>query len=78
MLPLSAYAHLPHAALWRTGGGLENEVLIQFEFAIVQSVEGCSHWNSLLGSSGIARGAARKFNCSPSRFLQKRLMPDNW
>ncbi|WCR28742.1 hypothetical protein L3476_08440 [Paenibacillus thiaminolyticus] len=40
MLPLSAYAHLPHAALWRTGGGLENEVLIQFEFAIVQSVEG--------------------------------------
>ncbi|MGG4397808.1 hypothetical protein ABEX25_26280 [Paenibacillus thiaminolyticus] len=25
MLPLSAYAHLPHATLWRTGRGLEYE-----------------------------------------------------
>lgn len=40
MLPLSACAHLPHAALWRTGGGLENEVLIQFEFAIDHTSEG--------------------------------------
>lgn len=39
MLGLSAYAHLPHASLLRTKGGLENEVLIQFEFLIDYSVE---------------------------------------
>ncbi len=39
MLPSSACAHLPHAALWRTKGGLENEVLIQFEFALDHSLE---------------------------------------
>lgn len=39
MLGLSAYAHLPHAALLRTKGGLENEVLIQFEFFIDNSIE---------------------------------------
>ncbi|MFD0713343.1 hypothetical protein [Paenibacillus sp. GCM10027626] len=40
MLPLAACAHLPHATLWRTGGGLKNEVLIQFEFAIEPSAAG--------------------------------------
>ncbi|MFX3634222.1 MAG: hypothetical protein ACE3L7_16950 [Candidatus Pristimantibacillus sp.] len=40
LLSLSQFAHLPHAALNRTGGGLENEVLIQFEFGIDRSIEG--------------------------------------
>lgn len=34
------FAHLPHAALLRTGGGLENEVLIQFELGIDYTAEG--------------------------------------
>ncbi|MNW48453.1 hypothetical protein D3C74_258190 [compost metagenome] len=39
LLGLSPYAHLPHATLLRTKGGLENEVLIQFEFCIDNSAE---------------------------------------
>lgn len=37
MLGSSSCAHLPHTALLRTGGGLEKEVLIQFEFVIDNS-----------------------------------------
>lgn len=40
MLQLSTYAHLPHCTLYRTDGGLENEVLIQFEFCIDRTLEG--------------------------------------
>lgn len=39
MLRLSEFSHLPHASLYRTNGGLENEVLIQFEFSIDYSLE---------------------------------------
>lgn len=39
MLSLSAYAHLPHASLQRTRGGLDNEVLIQFDFTLDNSAE---------------------------------------
>lgn len=39
MLGYSACAQLPHAALLRTGGGLEQEVLIQFEIAFDYSPE---------------------------------------
>ncbi|WP_432663968.1 hypothetical protein R9X47_25755 [Wukongibacter baidiensis] len=39
MLGLSEFSHLPHASLLRTNGGLEDEVLIQFEFSIDYSVE---------------------------------------
>lgn len=39
MLKQPEYAHLPHASLLRTNGGLENEVLIQIEFLIDYSVE---------------------------------------
>jgi len=38
-LGYSAYAHLPHAALLRTGGGLKGEVLLQFELAFDYSPE---------------------------------------
>ncbi len=37
LLQISQFAHLPHAALLRTKGGLKNEVLIQFEFSIDNS-----------------------------------------
>lgn len=40
LLKLSQYAHLPHATLYRTNGGLENEVLIQFQFSIDKSIDG--------------------------------------
>ncbi|WP_334071437.1 MULTISPECIES: hypothetical protein [Paenibacillus] len=40
VLRFPPFAHLPHAALLRTGGGMENEVLIQFEIGIEYSVEG--------------------------------------
>lgn len=39
LLKLSNCAHLPHATLLRTSGGLEKEVLIQFEFLIDYSIE---------------------------------------
>ncbi|WP_166244058.1 hypothetical protein [Paenibacillus turpanensis] len=39
VLGYSACAHLPHAALLRTGGGLEQEVLIQFEITFDYSPE---------------------------------------
>ena len=40
MLEFSSYARLPHAALLRTNGGMENEVLCQFEFFIEKSDAG--------------------------------------
>ena len=39
-LSLSDYAHLPHATLMRTKGGLKDEALIQFEFTIDNSLNG--------------------------------------
>lgn len=39
LLQTSEFSHLPHAALLRTKGGLKNEVLIQFEFSIDNSLE---------------------------------------
>ncbi|MFL0246075.1 hypothetical protein [Candidatus Clostridium stratigraminis] len=39
MLKQPEFSHLPHASLLRTNGGLENEVLIQFEFLIDNSIE---------------------------------------
>lgn len=39
VLEISRFSHLPHATLWRTNGGLKNEVLIQFEFKIDNSEE---------------------------------------
>lgn len=39
LLKASSFSHLPHAAILRTNGGLENEVLIQFEFLIDYSKE---------------------------------------
>lgn len=38
-LSLAPYAHLPHAALQRTKGGLPDELMIQFEFTIDKSLE---------------------------------------
>lgn len=39
LLGSAPFAHLPHAALLRTRGGLENEILIQFEIMIDYSLE---------------------------------------
>ena len=39
-LGLYGYAHMPHAALARTDGGLEDEILCQFEFFIEKSETG--------------------------------------
>lgn len=39
MMRQPEYAHLPHASLLRTNGGLDGEVLIQFEFIIDYSIE---------------------------------------
>lgn len=39
MLKFTEFSHLPHATLLRTNGGLEGELLIQFEFLIDYSVE---------------------------------------
>lgn len=39
LLSIAQFSHLPHAALLRTEGGLKNEVLIQFEFSIDNSLE---------------------------------------
>lgn len=39
ILGSAPFAHLPHAALLRTQGGMENEVLIQFEVMIDYSLE---------------------------------------
>ena len=56
LLSAAEYAHLPHAALLRTGGGLDNEVLIQFELALQQSQEG---WHALEFLSWFVRDCAR-------------------
>lgn len=39
MLGFPPFAHLPHGALLRTNGGLENEVLIQFELETDYSLD---------------------------------------
>lgn len=39
LLQTYQFSHLPHAALLRTKGGLKNEVFIQFEFSIDNSLE---------------------------------------
>ena len=39
-LKLSEYAHLPHAALLRTIGGLDSEILFQSEFFIESDLDG--------------------------------------
>lgn len=44
LLSVTEYAHLPHAVLLRTGGGLDNEALIQFELVLQPSQEG---WHAL-------------------------------
>jgi hypothetical protein len=50
------YRHLPHAALLRTGGGLESEALIQFEFRLEPSEAG---WHSLEFLAWFVRDRAR-------------------
>ncbi|MDS0527662.1 hypothetical protein NNC19_18390 [Clostridium sp. SHJSY1] len=39
LLQTSQFSHLPHATLLRTKGGLKNEILIQFEFSIDNSLD---------------------------------------
>jgi hypothetical protein len=39
LLKLHEYSHLPQATLLRTNGGLKNEVLVQFEFTLDNSIE---------------------------------------
>ncbi|MCT4595648.1 MAG: hypothetical protein N4A57_15475 [Anaeromicrobium sp.] len=39
LLKISQFSHLPHTCLLRTKGGLKNEVLMQFEFKIDNSIE---------------------------------------
>ena len=50
------FRHLPHGALRRTGGGLENEALIQIEFKIHQTPLG---WRSLEFIAWFVRDQAR-------------------
>lgn len=38
-LKMHEYSHLPHATLLRTEGGFKNEVLVQFEFTLDNSIE---------------------------------------
>ncbi|PYI53397.1 hypothetical protein [Paenibacillus flagellatus] len=56
LLAATEYAHLPHAALLRTGGGLDNEVLIQFELVLQPSQEG---WHALEFLGWFVRDCAR-------------------
>lgn len=56
LLSATEYAHLPHAALLRTGGGLDNEVLIQFELVLQPSQEG---WHALEFLGWFVRDCAR-------------------
>lgn len=56
LLAVPEYAHLPHAALLRTGGGLDHEVLIQFELALQPSREG---WHALEFLGWFVRDCAR-------------------
>ena len=50
------FAHLPHAALRRTNGGLSNEVFVQVEFYLSQTSEG---WRTLEFISWFVRDQAR-------------------
>jgi hypothetical protein len=50
------FAHLPHGALLRTGGGLESEALIQVEFILEPSEVG---WRSLEFLAWFVRDQAR-------------------
>jgi hypothetical protein len=56
MLGQPDFSHLPHASLLRTNGGLKNEVLIQFEFLIDNSIESL---HSLEFISWFVRDSAR-------------------
>ncbi|SFA75962.1 hypothetical protein SAMN05216312_101323 [Cohnella sp. OV330] len=56
LLAVPEYAHLPHAALLRTGGGLDHEVLIQFELVLQPSQEG---WHALEFLGWFVRDCAR-------------------
>jgi hypothetical protein len=53
------FSHLPHASLLRTNGGFKNEVLIQFEFLIDNSIESL---HSLEFLSWFVRDSARGGN----------------
>ena len=55
-LSLANYAHLPHAAIRRSGGGLENEVLVQVEFRLRQDAGG---WRSCEFLAWFVRDQAR-------------------
>lgn len=55
-LSLIEFAHLPHAALRRTNGGLDDEVLIQVEFHLLQTLEG---WRTLEFLAWFVRDQAR-------------------
>ncbi|MGF7031354.1 hypothetical protein J2T17_002260 [Paenibacillus mucilaginosus] len=78
MLGYSACAHLPHAALLRTGGGLEQEVLIQFEIAFdyspesLQSVEFLAWWVRDCARSG-TKVQLRPFALPPETPLGRQL-----
>lgn len=56
LLETSQFSHLPHAALLRTKGGIKNEVLIQFEFSLDNSLESLK---SLEFLAWFARDSAR-------------------
>ena len=50
------FAHLPHGSLRRTGGGLDGEALMQFEFKIAHTV---AAWRSLEFIAWFVRDQAR-------------------
>jgi len=58
-LSLVDLGHLPHAALRRTNGGLDNEALVQFAFRLEPSAAG---WRSLEFLAWAVRDMARTGN----------------
>lgn len=78
MLGYSACAHLPHAALLRTGGGLEQEVLLQFEIDFdyspesLQSVEFLAWWVRDCARSG-TKVQLRPFALPPETPIGRQL-----
>jgi len=55
-LSLANFAHLPHAAIRRSGGGLKDEVLVQVEFHLRQDEGG---WRACEFLAWFARDQAR-------------------
>jgi len=55
-LALIEFAHLPHATLRRTNGGLDDEVFVQVEFYLSQTLEG---WKTLEFLAWFVRDQAR-------------------